>query len=84
MESDLNQIMTIERTIPLSWYDWWNYWSNFIGIGIFLFAFIFITYSFYSVKEISSTPSQKPLTVENEAQMEMLVNTLLTQKRLTL
>jgi len=42
IDNELIQIIDIENSTPLSWYDWWNYWSTFIGICIFIGLFFLL------------------------------------------
>jgi hypothetical protein len=50
IQNELIQIIDIEQATPLSWYDWWNYWSTFIGISVFISAFLLLTLSYHSTK----------------------------------
>jgi len=86
MKNELLDIIEIEQSIPLSWYDWWNYWATFIGIGVFIMLFFFLTSCFYAInpKSINNTNTAIVPTNKNDLELEQMVNTLLTQKRLTL
>ena len=79
-KNDLNEIISFENNLDLSWYDWWNYWNVIIYIsisGIILIIFLFI---YNSIRE----SSDKIDLIRNEPNVDEIVNDLLYQKRLTL
>lgn len=80
MHNELVEILDIESSTPLSWFDWWNYWQTFIGILVFVTAFILLTMSYYSI----GTPKNEIQVYKKTQDVDQLVTDILSQKRLTL
>lgn len=82
---ELAEIISLEQSAPLSWYDWWNYWSVFIGIAIAISLFLLLTIAFYSISPSDTTNKTALIQYQSKKQdVDMMVNELLYQKRLTL
>lgn len=85
IRSDLADIIHLEQSAPLSWYDWWNYWSVFIGIIFSIILFLLLTVAFYSISSSDGGKDTKLVPFDSSKQdIDTMVNELLYQKRLTL
>lgn len=82
-KNELIQIVDIENATPLSWFDWWNYWSTSIGIIVFIAIFLILTIAYYSINPSKNT-ELKIVETQQEENMDKLVTNILSQKALTL
>jgi hypothetical protein len=84
MKNELVDIIQIESATPMSWYDWWSYWSTIVFIGLFVSICFLLTMSYYSLRGTKETDTAIIPIQQSSPNVDSLVATILHQNHLTL
>lgn len=84
MQNELVDIIQIESATPMTWYDWWNYWSTILCISVFIGICILLTMSYYSLHGTKKNDTALIPIQHQTPNVDSLVASILHQKPLSL